>query len=123
MAYYYSHENLNNFVHGQGSDEAQLSELDIFSPLATQKEVESVFWEKVFCNKGGLDASQPDVLFEVKPSIPLISLADSFMEATVQLQKKTDTGSENPQATDKVAPSNSVLYNLWKGIYKIFLKF
>ena len=116
MAYYYSHENLNNFVHGQGADDARLSELDIFSPLATQNEVQSVFWEKVFCNDGGLDLSQTDVQFDLKPTISVTSLADSWMEVDLRIQQKTDDGSRNPTKGTKVVPANSVLYNLWKGM-------
>ena len=118
MAYYYSHENLNDFKHGKGSDDAKLSELDIFSPLATQNEVQDVFWEKVYCNDGGLDSSSTEVQFEIKPSIPVISLADSWMEVDVRLQERKADGSiASPTAGTKVAPSNSVLYNLWKDLH------
>ena len=115
-SYYYSHENLNHYVRGQGSSTAQMSELDLFSNLATQKEIESSYWEEIHCGEGGLDLSQNDVTFNIKPSIDMINLADSYMEATVSVQKVSATGSENPKEAETVNASNNVLYNLWKDL-------
>ena len=115
MSYFYSHETLNHPVRVGGSPEVQLSENDLFSAPAIQREVDGVYWEKVFCHESGLDMSQDEVIFDVKPSMDAIQLADSYMDMTVKLQKITDAGPKKPTATEKVGITNNVLYSMWKG--------
>ena len=93
----------------------ELSELDIFSAPAIQREVDGVFWDRVYCNESGLEISQNEVIFEIKPSLEVVSLADSYMEIVVRLQKETDDGPKNPTAAEKVGIANNVMYTIWKG--------
>ena len=118
MSYYYSHENLSSNVKGDhgAAPKIQFSELDIFSPTAVQGEIRSSFHERVYPIEGSLDESQPEIIFNIKPSSDLISLNDSFIVAEVKLLKKdTDKGIwVKPAASDLVTPANCVLYQLFK---------
>ena len=115
MASYYSHESIDHAIRGQKGPDFQSSELDIFSTPSYQREIESSFFEEIYCHEGGLDNTQNEVIFTTKPTIELISLVDSYVTATVQIQKKkVGGGSESPTAAEKVNAANNVLYNLWK---------
>ena len=105
MAYVYSSESLNNPIRIEHPG-ATLSELDLFSSLPMCSEIESSYWEKVYAPENALEPSQTDVIFDIRPAMDAISLADSYMELEVQLQKRTDDGHVNPGVTEKVNPSN-----------------
>ena len=115
MSYYYSHEHLNTGVRTEQGVSAQFSELNLFGSVPTQREVEKVFWEQIFCKKGGIDLSQRLVQFDVGPMIELIDLCDSFMEAKINLRRKSGATLTKPTAAMHVAPVNCILYNLFKG--------
>ena len=91
MAYIYSHESLNNPIRLEHS-EVSLSELDVFSDPPVQKDVIASYWEKIYCQEAALDPTQKEVAFECKPSMDCISLADSYLEIGLKLQKKSDSG-------------------------------
>ena len=59
MATHYSHEDLNYSIRSSGSNSVRLSDLDIFSPIAVQDEIEQCSWERVYPQDGSLDDSQP----------------------------------------------------------------
>ena len=116
MAYFYSHEKLNESPVGKGGKESVSSELNIFSHVATQSEIESVYWEPIYPNEGSLDSSKKGMTFTVKPSLDMTSLADSYMEVICSLKKISSSGEwSNPSDEEKVFPTNSVMYNLFKG--------
>ena len=115
MMAYYTHENIDHPIRGQNSaPEILLSDLDFFSGVAIQKDIEASYHQEVFPNPGTLDQSQQEVIFETKPSIDLISLVDSYIEILVNIQKKQGNSSVNPTAQEKVNVSNNVLFNLWQ---------
>ena len=115
-------ENLDYAPHGRDS-RAELSELDIFSHVATQSDIESVHWEPVYPAEGSLEAMKKALQFTVKPSIELISLADSWMELSCSLKKVSATGElSNPGEEEKVFPTNNILYSFWKGNFENYLK-
>ena len=116
MSYYYSHEALNYSPQTDGGPQAQISELDIFSRVGTQNEIESSHWEQIYSTEGSLDNTSNGVQFNIKPSIEWTSLADSTMVATLSLKKRDAAGKlSNPVESEKVFPCNSILYNLWRG--------
>ena len=59
MASHYSHEDLNYSIRSSASQTVRLSELDIFSPIAIQEEVEGCSWERCYPQDGSLEDSQP----------------------------------------------------------------
>ena len=105
MAFVYSSEELNNPVRIQ-PPQSTLSELDIFTSPPMCSDIESSYWEKVYAPENALEPSQTDVIFDIRPSMDAICLADSYMELEVQLQKKTDDGHTNPATTEHVNASN-----------------
>ena len=111
MAYVYTHENLNNPIRTADHANAKLSELDITSSPPLQTEIHGSYWEKYYCPDASFDKSRNEVHFEVKPSMDAISLADSYMELTLKLQKLTSSGSTDPDPTrDVVGITNNVIY-------------
>ena len=118
MATYYSHEQLNYSVKPSKSQPVRLSELDLFSSIGVQEEIEESFYERVYSVQGNLDQSSPQVVFNIPASTMMTSLNDSYMVATVHLKKYNDTTKvwEAPAATEHVCPVNNTLYSLWKGI-------
>ena len=116
MAYFYSHENLNYSIQSGTSHNVHLSELDIFSPLAVQDQIESTCYERVYPTTGSLDESSPEVIFNIPTSTMLTSLCARFMTATVSLKKRNAAGTEwiAPPATDHVNLVNNTLYSLFK---------
>ena len=118
MATYYSHEQLNYSVKPSKSQPVRLSELDIFSSVAIQEEIESSCHERCYSVQGSLDSSSPQVVFNIPPSTMMTSLSDSYMVATVSL-KKYDSATKTwiaPADTEHVCPVNNLLYSLWKGM-------
>ena len=116
MAYFYNHEALNYAPAPEHGPKAQLTELDIFSHVPTQNEIESVSWEQIFPNQGNLNPTSTSIQFLIKPTIEMISLADSYIVATLSLKKKAADGTlSNPSEEEKVFPCNSVIFNLFKG--------
>ena len=115
MASYYSHENIDHPVKGRHtSAEIRVGDLDLFSEIGINHEIESSYYEPTFANKGGLDTTQNEVIYEVKPSVDLISLVDSYVEAVLSIQKKDGTDSKDPPSEEKVFASNNCLGNLWR---------
>ena len=116
MAYFYTHENLNYSIQSGASHNVHLSELDIFSPMAVQDQIESTCYEKVYPVTGTLDHSSPEVIFNIPPSTMLTSLCDSFMTAKVCLKKRNAAGTEwiAPPDADHVNLVNNTLYSLFK---------
>ena len=110
MAFVYTHETLNNPIRTEHRN-AKLSELDLTGSPPLQTEIHGSYWEKYYCPDASLDKTIEDVHFEVKPSMDAISLADSYMELSLKLQKQTSSGAVDPDATrDVVGITNNVLY-------------
>ena len=61
MATYYSHEDLNYSIKPANSQSVHLSELDLFSSVATQEQIESTCHERIHCIEGSLEESNPQV--------------------------------------------------------------
>ena len=107
MSYYYSHEFLNHPIKSHHGPESQLSELAIFDSPGIQNEVEQCYWDKVYCQEPGLDLSNDEVIFDVKPSNDPISLCDSYMQVKVKLQKLDDNDRPiNPDPTTDFVGKN-----------------
>ena len=115
MSYFYSHEDLNFSVRSSSNSKTKNSQLDIFSQISTDSEIQSVFWEKTRCPADDLDISKPSVTFQINPSSDVTDLSDSYWSGTLKLQKKkADGGWENLGPDDKVAPVNNYFYALWE---------
>ena len=88
MSYFYSHENLNQSLK-TGLGQVKFSELQIFDKVPIQSEIESAYYEKVFPMDGGLTMEAKELVFHIRPNADLISLDDSYIEMTLQIQKKS----------------------------------
>lgn len=116
MSYFYSHENLNQSLK-TGVGQVKFSELQIFDKVPIQSEIESAYYEKVFPLDGGLTIDAKDLVFHIRPNVDLISLDDSYIEMTLQIQKKTSDGTyTNPLASDKITITNLPLYALFSDL-------
>ena len=114
MAYYYSHEDLNFSVRS-GGPRTKNSQLQIFSEISTDNEIEDVFWEIARYPADDLDISKPSVTFHIQPSSYLTDLSDSYWSGTLKLLKqKTDGTWEKLGPDDKVAPCNNFWYAMWQ---------
>ena len=116
MTHYYSHENLSYPIQGEGPH-ATLSELDLFSRVPIQREVEKAFWEQVHCEKGGKSINQKEVIWQILPAAEYVDLNDSYMDVLINLRKKKPDGTFiKPTAAEKVNVINGILYGLFKGM-------
>ena len=102
-----------------GSDApASLGELDLFSTIPHQNEIQGDLFDKVWPTQGSLERSNPDVTFQVHPSPHFTDLSSSFFEFDVKLEKlKFPTGkSATITADDKISVCNFVAATLWKDL-------
>ena len=117
MSYVYDHEGLTFGIRNKSS-EVELSEFDIFSDCKYENTIERVYWEKIYCNEGGLvtlrDGGQDELVFQVKQHKDMVDLNDSYMGLTLRLRKYTDAnGVTAPGATEKVFVSNMIMTALF----------
>ena len=115
MSYYFSHEGLIDTYRVKGA--AEVSELDLFSPLSMQTSIDNAFYETLYCGEGNLNPTVPDVTFIAKGQNNLIDLNESYMSMTCRLLKiEADGSGKPPAATEIVGATDLTMYAIWSDL-------
>ena len=114
-----THEPLNNPVLGS-SNRLGISELDLFSTIPQQDDIQKVIYETFWPQTGSLLDTNPKCVFVTHPSEYFTDLSDSYFRLEVQLTKTPDPAKKDDTAVigaeDLANVANLAAFSLWKDL-------